>query len=64
MPEDRTQWVTSLRRERTEFYRKTEALRITKSKDLDPRYFNPLAATDNNPWSSHFKDKEVRDLIT
>lgn len=64
VPEDRAQWVASLRRERAAFYRKTEELRITRSKDLDPRYFNPLAATDGNPWSSHFKDKEVRDLIT
>jgi TBC1 domain family member 5 len=56
-------WVEAIRQERQEFYRKTEELKITKSKDLDPRFFNPLAATENNPWESHFKDKDVRDLI-
>lgn len=59
------EWVESIRAERTEFYRKTKNLSIKKTKDLDPNFFNPLAAaTENNPWNSHFKDKEVRDLIT
>ena len=57
-------WVQSIRKERQEFYRKTEEMKITKSKDLDPKFFNPLAVSANNPWNNHFKDKEVRDLIT
>jgi hypothetical protein len=58
-------WIESIRKERAEFYKKTEEMRITNNKELDPRFFNPLApATEGNPWSNHFKDKEVRDLIT
>jgi hypothetical protein len=58
-----SKWVESIIRERAEFYKKTEEQKITKSKDLDPKYFNPLAVTENNPWQFHFKDKDVRDLI-
>jgi hypothetical protein len=47
------------------FYKKSEELWITKNKDLDPKVFNPLAVnTENNPWNTMFKDKEMRDLIT
>ena len=68
VPEENSpvKWIESIRKERSEFYRKTGELKITKSsKDLDPNFFNPLANnTENNPWNNHFKDKEVRELIT
>lgn len=60
---DPAAWVSAIRKERAEFYTKIEEQKITKSKDLDPKFFNPLAATENNPWESHFRDKDVRDLI-
>ena len=38
---------------------------ITRNKDLDPKFFNPLAVNQqNNPWNDMFADKEMRDLIT
>jgi len=66
IPEEKSyiKWIEAIRAERAEFYKKSEELRITKNKDLDPNHFNPLAATENNPWSDLFKDKEIRELIT
>lgn len=67
IPEEKnyTKWVEYIRQERVTFYKKSEELRITKNKDLDPKMFNPLAVnTENNPWNSMFKDKEMRELIT
>lgn len=67
IPEDKnfTKWVECIRHERIVFYKKSEELRITNNKDLDPKVFNPLAVnTHNNPWNNMFKDKEMRDLIT
>lgn len=45
IPEEKnfTKWVESIKREREIFYKKSEELRITKNKDLDPKVFNPLA---------------------
>ena len=37
-------WVDSIKKERNDFYKKTEELKITNSKDLDPNFYNPLAA--------------------
>ena len=46
IPEENSplKWVQHIRSERITFYTKTEELKITKNKDLDPKYFNPLAA--------------------
>lgn len=65
IPEENSpsKWVDCIRKERQDFYRKTEEQKINKSKDLDPKFFNPLAVSDNNPWNNHFKDKDVRDLL-
>ena len=61
---DLSKWVEAIRKARGDYYRKTEDLRIVKNKELDPRFFNPLAAaTENNPWNNLFKDKDVRELI-
>ena len=45
IPEEKnfTKWVDAIRKERSDFYTKTEELKITKNKDLDPKVFNPLA---------------------
>ena len=57
-------WVDAIRKARADYYKKTEGLRIVKDKELDPKFFNPLAAaTENNPWNNLFKDKDVRELI-
>lgn len=67
IPEEKNfvKWVQSIKMERQTFYKKSEELRITKNKDLDPRFFNPLAInTQNNPWTDMLKDKELRDIIT
>ena len=57
-------WVQAIRAERQSFYSKTEELKIVKNKELDPKFFNPLAAaTQSNPWNEFFKDKDVRELI-
>jgi len=67
IPEEKncSKWVDAIREERHLFYKKSEELRITNNKDLDPKVFNPLAVnTENNPWNSMFQDKEMRDLIT
>ena len=47
IPEEKSyiKWIEAIRAERGEFYKKSEELRITKNKDLDPNHFNPLAAT-------------------
>ena len=61
---DLSKWVQAIRKVRADYYKKTEDLRIVKDKELDPRFFNPLAsATENNPWNNLFKDKDVRELI-
>ena len=67
VPEEKNfpKWVSQIRQQRLEFYRKSEELRITKNKDLDPKIFNPLAAhVENNPWNDLFKEKETREVIT
>ena len=57
-------WVQAIRSERNSFYSKTEELKLVKNKELDPKFFNPLAAaTQSNPWNEFFKDKDVRELI-
>lgn len=56
--------MEAIRRVRADYYKKMEGLRIVKDRELDPRFFNPLAAaTENNPWNHLFKDKDVRELI-
>lgn len=67
IPEEKNyvKWVQHIKQERLTFYKKSEELRITKNKDLDPKIFNPLAVnTQNNPWNDLFKDKETREVIT
>ena len=66
IPEDGNpaKWVDTIKRVRADYYKKTEDLRIVKDRQLDPKFFNPLAAaTENNPWNNLFKDKDVRELI-
>ena len=45
IPEDKNfvKWVDSIKLARLNFYEKSEDLRITNNKDLDPKVFNPLA---------------------
>jgi hypothetical protein len=60
----RASWAKAIRESRNHYYKKTAELRLIKDKELDPRFFNPLAAaTQNNPWNDLFKDKDVRELI-
>ncbi len=66
IPEEKNfpKWVEQIRAERDKFYAKQEELKITNNKNLDPKFFNPLALnTQNNPWNDLFKDKEMRELI-
>jgi hypothetical protein len=45
IPEEKNyvKWIQTIRKERANFYKRSEELRINKNKDLDPKLFNPLA---------------------